>query len=419
MKSVDILIIGGGSAGLAAAASAYDNGSRDILILERADYLGGILPQCIHNGFGLHRYHKELTGPEYASLSIAEITQRKINYKLHTFVLEISPEKVVTAVNPDDGLFQIAAKAIILAMGCRERARGALMIPGTRPAGVLTAGTAQRYLNLQGYLPGKEVVILGSGDIGLIMARQLTMEGILVKEVVELMPYSSGLQRNISQCLDDFGIPLSLSSTITEIRGKDRVSGVVIAKVDSNKKPIANTEREISCDTLLISAGLIPENELSKAVGLQLSPSTKGAVVDDSLQTSLPGIFACGNVLHVHDLVDHVSAEGEQAGKSASEYVQNEGLPTSPLLPVSEGHGISAMIPQYVRKNAHEKTVQFTFRPRNRFTNTFVHVTADGNSIAEKHFSILTPGESCTVTAMRKELCTAHEICIRVADAES
>ena len=339
MKKVNILIIGGGSAGMAAAAAAYEQGERDILILERSDRLGGILCQCIHNGFGLHRYKEELTGPEYARRNIDVIDKDQIDYMLHTFVLDITPEKIITAVNPDEGLFHIQAKSIVLAMGCRERSRGALMIPGTRPAGVITAGSAQRYLNIEGYLPGKKVVILGSGDIGLIMARQFVMEGIEVKEVVELMPFSSGLTRNISQCLNDFNIPLSFSSTVIEIKGHSRVSSVVVAKVGPDRRPIPGTEREIECDTLLISAGLIPENELSKAAGVQLTPSTKGAVVDENLQTSVPGIFACGNVLHVHDLVDNVSAESERVGRNAAHYVAGQ-LNDSAFdrcIPVKEG----------------------------------------------------------------------------------
>ena len=371
MKKVNILIIGGGSAGMAAAAAAYEQGERDILILERSDRLGGILCQCIHNGFGLHRYKEELTGPEYARRNIDVIDKDQIDYMLHTFVLDITPEKIITAVNPEEGLFHIQAKSIVLAMGCRERSRGALMIPGTRPAGVITAGSAQRYLNIEGYLPGKKVVILGSGDIGLIMARQFVMEGIEVKEVVELMPFSSGLTRNISQCLNDFNIPLSFSSTVIEIKGHSRVSSVVVAKVGPDRRPIPGTEREIECDTLLISAGLIPENELSKAAGVQLTPSTKGAVVDENLQTSVPGIFACGNVLHVHDLVDNVSAESERVGRNAAHYVAGQ-LNDSAFdrcIPVKEGNGVGGLVPQYVTRNHTEEPLKLMFRPRKIYRN--------------------------------------------------
>ena len=318
----ELVIIGGGPAGMSAAVAAYDSGIRDILILERDNALGGILQQCIHNGFGLHKFGEELTGPEYAARYEKMVAERQIPYKLGTMVLDITEDKVITATNTEDGLFQIKAKAIILAMGCRERPKGALNIAGTRPAGIYTAGTAQKFVNMKGYMPGKNVVILGSGDIGLIMARRMTLEGAKVHAVCELMPYSGGLARNIEQCLNDFNIPLKLSHTVTKIHGKERLEGVTVAKVDERRKPIPETAEYIPCDTLLLSVGLIPENELSKTAKVELSGVTNGAVVDQDRQTNIEGIYACGNVLHVHDLVDFVSEEAEIAGKSAAEYIK-------------------------------------------------------------------------------------------------
>lgn len=322
MRTCDVVIIGGGPAGLAAAVSARENGIEDILIIERDKELGGILNQCIHNGFGLHTFKEELTGPEYADRFIKQVEELAIPYKLDTMVVDVTAEKMVTAMNREDGVFLIQAKTIILAMGCRERSRGALNIPGYRPAGIFSAGTAQRLVNMDGYMPGKEVVILGSGDIGLIMARRMSLEGAKVKVVAELMPRSGGLKRNIVQCLDDFGIPLKLSHTVVDIKGKERVEGVTLAQVDDNLKPIPGTEEFYSCDTLLLSVGLIPENELSRGMGVEINPTTNGPVVNDKLETNIEGVFACGNVLHVHELVDHVSEEAKRAGRNAAEYVK-------------------------------------------------------------------------------------------------
>lgn len=324
MKTYDIVIIGGGPAGLSAAVAARKNGTESILILERDKELGGILNQCIHNGFGLHTFQEELTGPEYAGRFITQVIELGIKYKLHTMVMDISDDKVITAMNREDGMFQIQAKAVILAMGCRERSRGALNIPGSRPAGIYSAGTAQYYVNIRGRMPGKCVVILGSGDIGLIMARRMVLEGAKVQCVAELRPQSGGLKRNIVQCLDDFNIPLYLNTTVAKIHGKDRVEGVTFTKVDDNGKPIPGSEWDVPCDTLLLSCGLIPENELTRGLGADMDGKTGGPVVGENLECSIPGVFACGNVLHVHELVDHVSAEAEKAGNYAVEYIRQK-----------------------------------------------------------------------------------------------
>ena len=322
MQTYDIVIVGGGPAGLAAALAARENGVADILILEREDRLGGILNQCIHNGFGLHTFQEELTGPEYAARYIEKVEELQIPYKLQTMVLNIMPDKRVAAMNREDGLFEVQAKAVILAMGCRERPRGALNIPGFRPAGIYTAGTAQRLVNIEGFLPGRKIVILGSGDIGLIMAHRLTLEGARVQAVVEILPKSGGLQRNIVQCLEDFDIPLLLRHTVVDIKGRERVSGVTVSAVDEQGKPIPGTGQEYDCDTLLLSVGLIPENELTRELGARMDPATHGPVVNEKLETTIPGVFACGNVLHVHGLVDSVSEEAAEAGKNATVYIK-------------------------------------------------------------------------------------------------
>ena len=396
-KSYGIVVIGGGPAGLAAAIKAYDSGEKNVLIIERDDKLGGILNQCIHNGFGLTRFKESLTGPEYAYRFIIEAKKRDIEIMTGTTVLSLSANNEnneaneITAINPKDGVFTVSAKAVILAMGCRERSRGALNIPGSRPAGIFSAGAAQKFVNIKGYLPGKKVVILGSGDIGLIMARRMTLEGAKVQAVCEIMPYSSGLTRNIVQCLDDFGIPLYLSHTITKIEGKDRVAGVVVSAVDKDKKPIPGTEIRFDCDTVLFSVGLIPENELSKEAGIELSPRTKGAVVDQTRETSVSGIFACGNVLQVHDLVDFVSEEAEIAGQAAAEYSKN-GSSEKRFVLTREGAEVSYVLPQKIDLNKAED-VAIYFRVRSTVAKAAVIMKSGEQVIAEFKKPIVVPGE--------------------------
>ena len=394
MKQYDIVIIGGGPAGLAAAVSARDAGARSIMILERDSQLGGILNQCIHNGFGLHTFHGELTGPEYAKRFIDEVRKRNIEYKLSTMVIQITHGKVVTAMNRSDGLFDLEARAVILAMGCRERSRGALNIPGYRPAGVYCAGTAQRLVNIEGYLPGRRVVILGSGDIGLIMARRMTLEGAKVLTVAELMPYSGGLKRNIVQCLDDFDIPLKLSTTVVDIEGKERVSGITLAKVDENRRPIPGTEEHYDCDTLLLSCGLIPENELSRGMGAQMNPVTNGPCVNESLETSIPGVFAAGNVLHVHDLVDYVSEEAAAAGRAAAAYAAaGEKEPSRREIPLETSGGPRYTVPCTIDPAHMPEKLTVRFRVGSVMKNRFVSVYFDGDRIARRKRPVMAPGE--------------------------
>lgn len=397
----ELVIIGGGPAGMSAAVAAYDSGIRDILILERDTALGGILQQCIHNGFGLHKFGEELTGPEYAARYEKMVKERKISYKLGTMVLDITENKVITATNTEDGVFQIEAKAIILAMGCRERPKGALNIAGTRPAGIYTAGTAQKFVNMKGYMPGKNVVILGSGDIGLIMARRMTLEGAKVHAVCELMPYSGGLARNIEQCLNDFNIPLKLSHTVTKIHGKERLEGVTIAKVDERRKPITETEEYIPCDTLLLSVGLIPENELSKTAKVELSGVTSGAVVDQNRQTNIEGIFACGNVLHVHDLVDFVSDEAEIAGKSAAEYIKGKSE-NKINIPIKTDGKVRYSVPQVITE---EKDITVYFRVSDVFYNVKVNVKNEkGEAVFTKRRPKVAPGEMESITLKKEQI---------------
>ena len=401
MKKTDLVIIGGGPAGMAAAVAAYDAGLRDILILERDTSLGGILRQCIHNGFGLHRFKEELTGPEYAYRYELQVRERNIPFKLSTMVLDISPEKVITAMNSEDGVFTIEAKSIILAMGCRERPKGALNISGTRPSGFFTAGTAQKFVNMNGYMPGKKIVILGSGDIGLIMARRMTLEGGEVKAVCELMPYSGGLARNIEQCLNDFGIPLMLSHTVVEIHGKDRVEGVTIAKVDENRKPIAETRQYIECDTLLFSCGLIPENELTRKADISMDRITNGAMVDQDRQTSIEGVYSCGNVLHVHDLVDYVSEEAEIAGRAAAKYVAGENAGASANISLVTDGKVRYTVPQKITV---EKDVTVYFRVADVYRDVRITVKdADKTLISKKKIKVA-PGEMETVVLTAKML---------------
>ena len=418
---VDVLVIGAGPAGLAAAIAAKKQGVDSLIVLEREDQPGGILRQCIHNGFGLHRFKEELTGPEYARRDIDAAREMRIDIRTGVTVLSVSRDRRITAVSRENGLQVFQAKAVVLAMGCRERPRGALAIPGTRCAGIYSAGTAQKFVNLEGFMPGRRVVILGSGDIGLIMARRMTLQGAKVLACVELMPYSSGLNRNIVQCLQDYGIPLYLSHTVVDIHGRERLTGVTVAKVDENRKPIPGTEMEFDCDTLLLSVGLIPENELSVGAGVQLSPVTSGAVVTDSLETSVPGIFACGNVLHVHDLVDHVSSESFRAGEAAARYAM--GLRrTGKEIAVRDGRGVRGTVPQKIVLDGENGEVSLMFRPDRVYRDHYLTVYADGKAVSSVKKMILTPGEMAAQPLNEKLLAAcagAKEITLAVTEEKA
>ena len=399
----DLVVIGGGPGGLAAAIEARNNGVENILVIERDKELGGILQQCIHNGFGLHEFKEELTGPEYAERFIKKLKEKNIEYKLDTMVLEVTPEKIVHAINTVDGYMMIEAKAIVLAMGCRERTRGAISIPGERPAGVFTAGTAQRFINMEGFMVGKKVLILGSGDIGLIMARRMTLEGAEVQAVVELMPFSGGLDRNIAQCLNDYNIPLYLSHTVVDIKGKERVEGVTIAKVDENRRPIPGTEIEYECDTLLLSVGLIPENDISRKTGIVIDRRTSGPVVNEMMETSIPGIFACGNVVHVHDLVDFVSAEARKAGKAAAKFVKDE-VQNGEYIELKNGFGVTYTVPQKYRVENIENFLEISMRVNNIYKNMRLQVKDGDTVLVNMKKAHLAPGEMEKVVVHKKLL---------------
>lgn len=389
----DVIVIGGGPAGLAAALSARENGAEHVLILERDHELGGILNQCIHNGFGLHYFKEELTGPEYAGRFIREIAGEGIEVWLDTMVLELDAQShTVQAVSREHGYRALTAGSIVLAMGCRERTRGAIAIPGTRPAGIFTAGTAQRYVNMEGYMVGRRILILGSGDIGLIMARRMTLEGAKVLACVEVMPYSGGLTRNIVQCLEDYDIPLYLSHTIIDIRGRDRVEQAVVAQVDENRNQIPGTEQVFDCDTILLSVGLIPENELTRIAGIQIDPRTNGAAVYENMETSAPGVFACGNALHVHDLVDYVTEESRRAGASAAAYLKNGDL-SGDVLEICNGNGVSYTVPQRVRVENVKKNLEIFFRVRQIYRSSAIVVRCGDRQLARYRRDHLAPGE--------------------------
>ena len=419
MKTCQLAIIGGGPAGLAAACAAYDAGLRDILILERDRELGGILNQCIHNGFGLHHFKEELTGPEYAGRFIELLKKTSVRVLSDTMVLDVSPERVIHCVNTTDGYQQIGAQAVILAMGCRERTRGAISIPGTRCSGIFTAGAAQRYVNIEGYMVGRRIVILGSGDIGLIMARRMTLEGAKVLACVELMPYSSGLNRNIVQCLHDFDIPLYLSHTITDIQGKDRLERVVVSQVGPDRRPVAGTERVFECDTLLLSVGLIPENELTRKAGIEIDCRTNGPAVYENMQTAVSGIFACGNVVHVHDLVDFVTAEAEKAGRGAAEYVLRGDAAQGRTLATACGSCVTYTVPQRIRLNAMGEKTEVSFRVNRSFSDSRILVTSGGEIVAKFNRQHMAPGEMEHITLPRVLLERAKDDTLTISCEEA
>lgn len=417
----ELIVIGGGPAGLAAACQAYQDGLRKILIIERDKELGGILNQCIHNGFGLHYFKEELTGPEYAGRFIQMLQDTNVEVSLDTMVLAVTPQREVHAVSSADGYRVLQAKSIVLAMGCRERTRGAIAIPGTRPAGIFTAGTAQRYINMEGYMVGRRVLILGSGDIGLIMARRMTLEGAKVLACVELMPYSGGLNRNIVQCLHDYDIPLYLSHTIVDIKGTERVEKVIVAKVDENRKPIPGTEMEFDCDTILLSVGLIPENELTSEAGIEIDRRTSGAVVYENMETSIPGVFACGNVVHVHDLVDFVTGESQRAGAAAARYAQGGYDGEGRVLQIQNGDGVTYTVPQKIRMGQLEKSADLFFRVNRVCRESTIRVLSGSKQIAKYSRDHMAPGEMEHILLPKVILEKAEEdtVTISIEEVES
>lgn len=404
-KHADVLVVGGGPAGLAAAIAARENGAKNTVVLERENDAGGILRQCVHNGFGLHRFSLEMTGPEYAERDIARAAELSIPVLTGTTVLSVTRDRIVTAASRDRGVEKYRAGAVVLAMGCRERPRGALGTPGTRCSGIYSAGTAQKYVNLMGLMPGKRIVILGSGDIGLIMARRMTLQGAKVLACLEIMPYSGGLNRNIVQCLNDFNIPLYLSHTVVDIRGRERLTGITAARVDEKRRPIPGTEIDFDCDTLLLSVGLLPENELTRKCGISITGATGGAIVNDRLETDVPGIFACGNVLHVHDLVDNVSEESARAGKAAAEYALGKGGGGEGLIAVSDGFGVRGTVPQKIRAGGDaSEGVRVMFRVTQVFRDAAVTVSCSGETLLSRKKRILTPGEMAEIVLDRRTL---------------